>query len=435
MSALARYFNAKGWQVAGYDKTPSSLTAQLESEGIAIHYEDLGPVLPESFRNPNDTLVVITPAIPNNLGELLHVLHMNYPLLKRAEVLGLLTRIQKGLGVAGTHGKTTTSTLLAHILNSSSVKCSAFLGGIASNFNSNVLIDTSSPYVVIEADEFDRSFLQLNPFASIITSADPDHLDIYGSKEEFQSGFQAYANKVDPHGFLVKKFGLDLSARARVISYGLEQPKADYNACDLSVVDGHLFFSIESKDKKYTGLELGISGVHNVENATACWVLCEQIGVSEAEIRFGLKSFLGVKRRFEYKIKSQNLIFIDDYAHHPTEIAALMNSVKMLYPTKKVTAIFQPHLFTRTRDFFDGFAEELSKADEVVLLPIYPAREEPIDGVSSDVLLKALSCEKKVLLQKEELLDYFSGYKEGVVLTIGAGDIDRLVDPLKAELQ
>jgi UDP-N-acetylmuramate--alanine ligase len=434
MSALARYFNAIGWEVAGYDKTPSPLTDDLQNEGIKVHFEDFGPSIPSQFKVKEQTLVIYTPAIPKNLGELLFFQHTEAQLFKRSEVLGLLTRQSKGLGVAGTHGKTTTSSMLAHILNESQLKCNAFLGGIATNFNSNLVLNPTSEYTVIEADEFDRSFLKLTPFASIITSTDPDHLDIYGDASVFLEGFQMYAQLIQTEGCLVKKEGLEVSSKAKTISYAIESKTADYSGNDLRFVEGKFLMNVRTPNGVMANVQLGIPGIHNAENAVACIALTEFLDLSEEEIRTGLSTFLGVKRRFEYKVKKEDLVYIDDYAHHPTEIHALVSSVRLLYPGKKITGVFQPHLFSRTRDFFDGFAKELSALDEVILLPIYPAREEPIAGVTSDVLLEKISAPSKMLLSPSEALGYVSKIESGVVLTIGAGDIDRIVEPLKNAL-
>jgi len=431
MSALARYFKSLGWQVAGYDKTETALTLKLKSEGIYVHYEDLNSSIPTEFRDIKKTLVILTPAVPKNLGELLFFQHGNYSLFKRSEVLGMITQSSNGLGVAGTHGKTTTSTMLAHILNESTVKCTAFLGGISSNFNSNLLTNPDAQYTVIEADEFDRSFLKLTPFASIITSTDPDHLDIYGDAKHFVEGFKLYAQLTNPKGILVQKYGLNLSSEATSISYGIDELKADYCGLNVRVENGKFLVDVQTPNVLWSSVEIGIPGIHNAENAIACIALCEFIGLSEDEIRNGLQSFLGVKRRFEYQVKSQKLIYIDDYAHHPTEIKALLDSVKLIYPNQKITGVFQPHLFSRTRDFFNAFASELSQLDEVILLPIYPAREEPIDGVTSNALLEKITAYNKKVLSPSETIELLSKRAEGVFLTIGAGDIDRIVEPLK----
>jgi UDP-N-acetylmuramate--alanine ligase len=434
MSALARYFKALGWDVSGYDKTPSPLTDALLNEGIDVHFEDLGILIPQKFSVKEKTLVIYTPAIPKNFGELMYFQAHETNLFKRSEVLGLITRQSKGLGVAGTHGKTTTSSMLAHLLNHSHLKCNAFLGGIATNFNSNLLINKESDFTVIEADEFDRSFLKLTPFASIVTSTDPDHLDIYGNADVFLDGFKKYAELINPNGLLVKKEGLDISSKAPSVTYAIESLTADYSGNNLRFVAGDFLMDVRTPKKEIMSVVLGIPGIHNAENALACIALAQFLGLSDEEIRAGLKTFLGVKRRFEYQIKTPELVFIDDYAHHPTEINALISSVRLLYPDKKITGVFQPHLFSRTRDFFKGFATELSRLDEVILLPIYPAREEPIEGVTSDNLLENITSEKKSLMSPKEVISYLSLIENGVILTIGAGDIDRIVEPLKNAL-
>ena len=434
MSALARYFHAKGFVVAGYDKTPSALTDELIAEGMSVHFEDLGTDIPTEFQAIEHTLVVYTPAIPKTMGELVYF-QQKHSVLKRSEVLGLITQSSKGLGVAGTHGKTTTSTLLAHVLSQSQLKCSAFLGGISSNFHSNVVIDTDSPYAVIEADEFDRSFLRLSPFASIITAMDPDHLDIYGTEAEFRLGFQAYSDKHTADGFVVQKWNLNLEpGLAPVITYGVNAPKADYNAVNLRSVDGHFYCDLKGPGVDWKNVELGLPGIHNCENAVAVCAMCIELGVTKEEILSGLKSFLGVKRRFDYHIRTEELVYIDDYAHHPTELAALIDSVRMLYPTRFITGIFQPHLFSRTRDFMEGFIAELSRLDKVILMPIYPAREEAIPGITSDVLAKEIATDCLVL-SPEEVIEWSKSVSEGIILTIGAGDIDRIVTPLTKQFK
>jgi UDP-N-acetylmuramate--alanine ligase len=460
MSALARYFNSLGWPVAGYDRTESPLTLKLQEEGIQIHYEDFGPSIPDQFRDIEKTLVIYTPAIPQNFGELLHVKHAGYVVKKRAEVLGMITRNTKGLAVAGTHGKTTTSTMLAHLLDVSTEKCNAFLGGIGANFQSN-FVQGDSDWTVVEADEFDRSFLHLHPLASIITSTDADHLDIYGDSDMFLAGFREYAGQINSDGLLVRHLDVDLD-HSNSVTYALSR-EADYSGWNPRVENGFFTIDITTPEKEWKSVALGLPGVHNAENAIACLVLAQFAGLDEHTIRLGLKTFKGVKRRFEYHIRQENLVYIDDYAHHPTEIKALIDSVQLLYAGKRITGIFQPHLFTRTRDFFDGFVEQLSRLDEVILLPIYPAREEPISGVNSDSLLEKITATKKQLLSPEKAIEYIksslsrpssrpsSGAEMGtemgtemgaemisshdhVILTIGAGDIDRIVEPLKTAL-
>jgi len=434
MSALARYFKSMNWKVAGYDKTPTALTNDLIKEGVKIHFEDIGNQIFSEIDHKEKCIFIYTPAIPSDHQELQIIQKEGLPLFKRSEILGLITRQSKGLGVAGTHGKTTTSSMLAHILNESEWGCSAFLGGIASNFNSNLLVNPSSDLTVIEADEFDRSFLQLKPFASIVTSTDSDHLDIYGDTAEFLRGFQQYTQLIDENGILVKREGLDLTSQAQTVTYAIYSDSADYQGNDLRVSNGAFCMDVRTPKGVWPEVKLGIPGIHNAENALACIAMLEFLGLPEAKIRSGLQSFKGVKRRFEYHIKTDQLVYIDDYAHHPTEIQALIASVRLLYPDKKVTGIFQPHLFSRTRDFFDGFATELSQLDEVILMPIYPARELPIPGVTSDKLLEAISCKNKRILDHQGVIDYFKDSDQEVVLTIGAGDIDRVVEPLRKVL-
>lgn len=430
MSALARFFNYHGLQVGGYDKTPSSLTAKLIEEGCQIHFEDLGEEIPESFNNNQNTLVVFTPAVPKTHKEYNYFLKNNFKIYKRAEVLGILTRQSKGLCVAGTHGKTTTSSILAHILNQSSWGCNAFLGGIATNFNSNLVLSEKSDLTVIEADEFDRSFLCLSPFSSIVTAVDPDHLDIYGNEDQFKEGFRQYAMKTEINGFLIQKEGLKLNSLAKTFSYAFDSTSADYSVQNLNWKSGFLFGDVRLKRTFWTNVQFGIPGIHNAENALACIALLNEMGMDELTIRNGLATFSGVKRRFEYCIRSEKFVFIDDYAHHPKEIKALIDSIKMLYPNNKIRGVFQPHLFSRTRDFADDFAAELSRLDEVVLMPIYPAREESIHGITSDWLLQKIKSENKSLKTPSEVLQHFSNLKDGVLITIGAGDIDRIVSPL-----
>lgn len=430
MSALARYFKLQGLLVGGYDKTPSPLTKELEKEGCDIHYDDLGDKIPSDYTDSSNTLVVYTPAI-KQLDELTYFKVNKFTLLKRAEVLGMLTRQSKGLCVAGTHGKTTTSSMLAFLLDQSSWKCNAFLGGIATNFQSNLVLNKGSEYTVIEADEFDRSFLHLSPYASIITAADPDHLDIYGTAEQFKEGFRQFAMKLDPNGICLQKEGLNLQSLGKTFTYAVDSETADYAVTNFSWLDGFLCGDVRLKNTWWKEVKFGLPGIHNAENALACIGLLHELGMEEKTIREGLKNFRGVKRRFEYIIRTEKLVYVDDYAHHPEEIKALVSSIRLLYPGKKITGIFQPHLFTRTKDFADDFAKELSALDELVLLPIYPAREEPIHGVSSEWLLSKCKNAVKSIKKPSELLPYLSSFEQGVLLTIGAGDIDRLVQPMK----
>lgn len=434
MSALARYFKRQGLPVAGYDKTPSPLTDALVAEGIDIHFDDRGSDFSDPYTSKEDTLVVYTPAIPDDMEELVFLRESGYVLLKRAEVLGLITRNSKALGVAGTHGKTTTSTMLAHIMNESELGCNAFLGGIATNFNSNFVSHESSPWTVIEADEFDRSFLQLTPFGTIITSTDADHLDIYGDTAVFLQGFKEYVKCLRKDGFAIVHTDVELEISGSV-SYAVDK-KADYQGSNLRFEDAAFMFDVKLPNGEvWKAVELGIPGIHNAENAIACIAMVLELGLTEVLIRKALKSFKGVKRRFEYHVREESRVYIDDYAHHPTEIKALIDSVKLLYPNQKITGVFQPHLYTRTRDFFEDFAEQLSRLDELILLPIYPARELPIEGVTSERLLEKIDSDKKYLKPAKEVLAHFNNEIEGVVLTIGAGDIDRIVPGLTKKLK
>lgn len=425
MSALARYFNLQGFKVNGYDKTNSPLIEELVKEGIEVHFEDLGNSVLDLAGSKEETVVIYTPAIPKEHQEFNFLKEQGYTIMKRAQALGLITKFSRGLAVAGTHGKTTTSTLLAHLLHET-VGCNAFLGGISTNYQTNYLSSKNSPFTIIEADEFDRSFLQLKPYASIITAVDADHLDIYGTVEEFQKGFQDYAQLIAENGYLVIRKGIVLKSKAKQFTYAIGEV-ADYVGSNLHYEKGVFRFDIKTPTNTYKNIELGLPGLHNAENALACFALCDLMKFDLDKIIAALASFKGVKRRFEYHVKSDDLVFIDDYAHHPTELKALLDSVDLLYPTMKKIGVFQPHLFTRTRDFIDGFAEQLSRLDELILLEIYPARELPIEGVNSQAILNLANAKKQRVLSKEETIAYLATIKNGVVLTIGAGDIDRLV--------
>ena len=432
MSALARYFKSKGFDVNGYDKMQTPLTDNLVSEGIGVHFDDLGNNVKVLVGDLSQTLVVLTPAIPKDMKEWIWLKESGYTILKRSEVLGVITQNSKGLCVAGTHGKTTTSTLLAHILTHTGHECNAFLGGISSNYNTNYLPSLSSDYTVIEADEFDRSFLRLSPFASVITSNDPDHLDIYGNEVNFLEGFQQYANLIDNEGVLVLKKGLKLTSNAIIKTYAINE-QADFSGSNLRFENGYQVFNVAFRDQVWENVLLGLPGIHNTENALACIAMCDFLGLTESEIRNGLKSFAGVKRRFEYHVRDNKLVYIDDYAHHPTEIHSLISSIRLLYPNHKITTVFQPHLFSRTNDFMEEFAVELSNVDELILMPIYPARELPIEGVTSDVLRKKISNINVSILNHEQVLERLKNETKGVFLTVGAGDIDRLIQPLKQQ--
>jgi UDP-N-acetylmuramate--alanine ligase len=434
MSAIARYYNAKGFRVSGYDKTPSPLTHALENEGIEVHYEDNTSYVPKDIET---TLVVYTPAIPKDMGELVYVQENGYRVIKRSRMLGEITQGQRCMAVAGTHGKTTISTLLSHIFTASGEGCSAFLGGISKNYGSNLLIHQND-VVVVEADEFDRSFLQLYPEIAVITSMDADHLDIYGDESHIREAFKAFASQVS--GTVIVKKGLDITAEdteAKILTYSYNDPSADFHAV-LTEGDGNgrSHFDLHWPGGVIRDCMVGIPGWVNIENAVAASAIGLTYGLDPERIKEALAGFSGVRRRFDIRLENERCIYIDDYAHHPREIAASLTSIRGNYPGRKLTAIFQPHLYTRTRDFAEGFAEALSHADRLILLDIYPAREEPIPGVTSEIIFDGVSLDDKVLLRKEELMRHLESLEapqNEVYMTIGAGDIDRFVEPL-AEL-
>jgi len=446
MSAIARYFNTQNIPVMGYDKTETELTKSLVKEGIDVHYKDLGSELANYGLNRNNVLVILTPAIPKNHEEYDWFLNNEFTILKRAQVLGVITDNYKTAGIAGTHGKTTTSALLAHILKQSKVDCAAFLGGISSNYNSNLLLynktdnvtSTQNQLMVVEADEFDRSFLTLHPSIGVITSTDADHLDIYGEHDALKKSFADYGAQVRDVLFVKKELALynellEKDNTNRIKSYSITQ-QADVFANNITIEGDMYYFDLHNLDSHLLKLNLGIPGLHNVENAIAAAAVALHAGVSSDELRAALASFKGVKRRFEYIIKQPNLVYIDDYAHHPTELEAIIGSVKKMYAGKKVLAIFQPHLYSRTRDFVDGFASSLSMADEVILLDIYPARELPIPGITSEIIFEKITNQNKTLCSKEELLSIIKTKNISVILTLGAGDIDTLIEPIKTYL-
>jgi UDP-N-acetylmuramate--alanine ligase len=428
MSALARYFKAIGKEVSGYDKTSTNLTRAIENEGISVHYEDRGAAVIQHI-NPAESLVVYTPAIPKDFGELIAFQNADYAIFKRAQVLGLITENSFGIGVAGTHGKTTTSTMLAHVLNQS-IGCNAFLGGIATNYNSNLILNSASEISVLEADEFDRSFLQLKPKAGVLTSIDADHLDIYGDTQHIVDGFQAYVNLIAEEGFVLMHHSIPLTASCKILRYGLSE-NADIAGLNPRMKDGFFWMDVHAHGTLWSDVKLGVPGLHNAENALAVIGVCLELGLNEQQIRTGLESFLGVKRRFEYIIRRADLVYVDDYAHHPSEIHALVSSIRLMYPNRKITGIFQPHLFSRTRDFMDGFADELSQLDEAILMPIYPARELPIEGITSEAVQEKMTLAAVKIMTHQEVVAHFKTNKPDVLLTIGAGDIDLIVQPLK----
>lgn len=440
MSALARYFEAKGKHVAGYDKTPSDLTAALINEGIRIHYMDDVALIPADCKQVDSTLVVYTPAIPETHAELNYFGENGFTLMKRAQVLGEITRSERGLCVAGTHGKTTTSSMLAHLLKQSHVDCNAFLGGILKNYNSNLMLSDKSDLAVIEADEFDRSFHWLNPYMAVITAVDPDHLDIYGTPEAYRESFEHFTSLIRPDGCLVMKKGLQLQPRlpkgAKLYTYSATE-EADFFARNIRIGNGDIVFDFVTPTGCIEDVKLGVPVKVNMENGVAAMALAQLNGVTDEEIKRGMASFAGPVRRFDFHLKRNDIVLLDDYAHHPAELKASIQSVKELYPDKKITGIFQPHLYTRTRDFAADFAASLSLLDELILLDIYPAREEPILGVTSQLIFDQVTLKKKRMIKKEELLDLVK--KEAadfqVVLMLGAGNIDRLVEPVKQILE
>lgn len=433
MSAIARYYKHKGYRVSGYDRTPSELTHALEKEGIEVHYEDRPELVPA---DKEQTLVVYTPAIPSDMKELVKVQSEGYRVVKRSKILGELTAGQRTLAIAGTHGKTTTSTLLAHILETSPEGCSAFLGGISNNYGTNFLLN-SNDIVVVEADEFDRSFLQLHPQIAAITAMDADHLDIYGDLEHVQQAYREFAGQVSD--CLVAKYGLPLDPadfKARIYTYSTTDSRADFHAENLRLSsDGHYTFDLVHPDGILRDIHVGTLGILNVENGIAAAAVALLHGTSEEAVREAIGTFKGVKRRMEEHVNEPGLTYIDDYAHHPAELAASIRTIKEIFPGRNVCAVFQPHLFTRTRDFAKEFAEALSLADEAVLLDIYPARELPIEGITSEVIYKDVTCSEKWLLHYEDLLDWVKTHETDVLVTFGAGNIDRLVKPIKEILE
>lgn len=436
MSALIRYFLFKGKTVGGYDRTRTELTDALEREGAWLHYEDDLEAVPAAFKDPASALVVYTPAVPENHGELTYFRANGFTILKRAQLLGLITRHSLGLCVAGTHGKTTTSSMLAHILHQSHVGANAFLGGILKNYDSNLLLTPGADRTVIEADEFDRSFHWLSPYMAAITAVDPDHLDIYGTPEAYRESFEKFASLVDPAGALVVRQGLPLDLSAypgKVYTYSA-QDGGDFHAENIRVGNGEISFDFVGPSTRIEGVQLGVPVEINIENGVAAIALAWLNGATADEIRRAMASFRGARRRFDFHLKSERAVLIDDYAHHPAEVRASIQSVRALYPGRRITGIFQPHLYTRTRDFAAGFAAALSLLDELILLDVYPAREAPIPGVTSRIIFDQVTIPEKHLLEKSQLLDFMAARAFDVVLTLGAGDIERLVEPVKEVL-
>ena len=438
MAALERYFLAQGKRIAGYDRTPSDLTHALQQEGVHIDFDEDVDLIPDYCRDPERTLVVYTPAVPATHKGLTYFREHGFEVVKRAALLGVVTRHSKGLCFAGTHGKTTTSSMAAHILHSSGIGCNAFLGGVLRNYNSNFLLSDSSPYSVIEADEFDRSFHHLRPYIAVITSTDPDHLDIYGTPENYLEGFAHFTELIQPTGSLIIHTGLALKPRVqegvKIYTYGRDE--GDFHAANIRKGDGEITFDLVTPWETVNDITLGVPVDINIENGIAAMAACRLIEVPFEAIRQAMASFMGPKRRFEFWLKEpgeQGRVMIDDYAHHPGELRASISSVRDLYPGRQLTVIFQPHLYTRTRDFAAGFAEALSLADEVILLPIYPAREDPIPGVSSEMLLEKVTSTKKCIYSKENLIKSIKLSNFDVLLTAGAGDIANLLPEICVE--
>lgn len=438
MSAIARYFIHKGMVVAGYDKTPSELTRRLEKEGMLIHYEESVDEIPHACKKPASTLVVYTPAIPADHKELTFFREGEFEIEKRAQVLGTLTRTHKGLCVAGTHGKTTTSTMCAHIMHQSQQDCNAFLGGISKNYGTNYILSDKSDFVVIEADEFDRSFHWLRPWMSVITSTDPDHLDIYGTKEAYLESFRHYTELIQPGGALILHKNLEMQQHVqegvRVYEYSLDE--GDFHAENIKIENGEITFDFISPVECVRNVMLGQPVPINIENGVAAMAMAQLNGCTAEELRYGMKTYAGVDRRFDFKIKNDRHVFLSDYAHHPKEIYQSAKSIRELYKDRKITAIFQPHLYTRTRDFYQDFANSLSLLDEVILCDIYPAREKPIEGVTSKLIYDNLKPGvEKSMIHKEDVLDLVKSRDFDVLLVLGAGDLDNYVPQIAKLLE
>jgi len=457
MSALARFFHRRGDRVSGYDRTSSPLTEELQAEGIEVHYEDNPDLIPADV-----DLVIYTPAIPQELQEFQALKARGVQMEKRSQMLGELTRGKKCIAVAGTHGKTTTSTMIAHLLGNAPCGCSAFLGGISKNFGSNLHVDSKSDYVVVEADEYDRSFLQLHPHMAVITATDPDHLDIYGTHEHMLEAYAQFANQTDPDGFLFFKEGIfrtldgeefleyghdhhhdeehhhsnaQALTHSNIQTYTARGIDADYYAINVRTYNGNLFFDLRTPNGVFYDIEIDGTALFNVENAVAASAVALSCGLDQYQLRTGLKTFAGVRRRFDYRIREKELVYIDDYAHHPQEIRSTMESIRFLYPGKRVVGVFQPHLYSRTRDLADQFAEVLGTLDELIMMPIYPAREKPILGVTSSMVLRKVNTMSKYLCTPDQVLELVPALCPDVVVTLGAGDIDRLVPRLEATLR
>jgi len=436
MSAIARYYLKHGMVVGGYDKTPSVLTRQLEKEGMLLHYEENVDEIPRACKNPLSCLVIYTPAIPADHQELQYFRAGNFEIQKRAQVLGTLTQEMKGLCVAGTHGKTTTSTMCAHILHQSHIDCNAFLGGISKNYGTNYIL-SNSEYVVIEADEFDRSFHWLHPWISVITATDPDHLDIYGTKDAYLESFRHYSSLIQPGGALIIHRDLEMQEQLQegVRRYDYSLSEGDFHAENIVIENGEITFDFISPIETVSNVRLGQPIPINIENGIAAMAMAQLVGANSEELRYGMMTFAGAERRFDFKIKTPQLVLISDYAHHPKEILQSARSIRELYKDRHITAIFQPHLYTRTRDFYQEFADALSVLDEVVLTEIYPAREEPIEGVSSQLIYDCLQPGvRKEMIRKDNVLDYVRSRTFDVLIILGAGDLDNMVPQIAESL-
>ncbi|OPZ30678.1 MAG: UDP-N-acetylmuramate--L-alanine ligase [Bacteroidetes bacterium ADurb.BinA174] len=437
MSNLARYFMSQGKSVAGYDRVETPLTKTLVAEGAQIHYEDYTKLIPAEFLDKEKTLVVYTPAVPASHSELQYFRQNGFTMMKRAQVLGEITKTSDAICVAGTHGKTTVSSMTAHLLRQSSVDCNAFLGGILKNYGTNLLLSDKSNITVAEADEYDRSFHWLHPWIAVITSADPDHLDIYGTPEAYRESFEYFTSLIRKNGYLILKKNAQITPKidesVKVFTYS--ESEGDFHVENIRIGGEEIVFDFVSPDTKITDIHLGVPVKVNIENAVAAIGAASLSGVTHDEIRAAMKTFGGAKRRFDFQLKTPKIVFIDDYAHHPNELTASIQSVKQLYPEKKVTGVFQPHLYTRTRDFVDEFAQSLSLLDDVVLLDIYPAREEPIPGITSEVIFDKITSKEKTLLKKAELLEFLKNKELEVLVTLGAGDIEHLLPEIKQLLE
>jgi UDP-N-acetylmuramate--alanine ligase len=443
MSALARYFKANGCEVCGYDRTETALTRTLCNEGIAIHYTDDVNIIPTAYKNDkNSVLVIYTPAVPASHSELQWFRSRDYRMMKRAEALGLISRNKETVAVAGTHGKTSVSTMIAHILTNAGIGCDAFLGGISKNYGSNLLLGKHGKfheYVVAEADEYDRSFLHLHPAMAVVTAMDADHLDIYGTHEAMIEAFGKFSMQIRMGGILIIKHGLTLPVSGRgdvqTYTYSLDNPAAHYYAENIRMDGDRYRFDLHTPHETITDIHLGVPGLVNVENSVAAMAAAWLHGATSDDLRNAMASFEGIQRRFDYRVRTAETVYIDDYAHHPEELRFTIESVRRLYPERRITGIFQPHLYTRTRDFADGFAQSLSMLDALILLDIYPAREEPIEGVTSKIIFDKVTGADKIMCSKDEAIDVLKKAKIDVLLTLGAGNIDTLVEPIETLLK